>query len=66
MEIITRKKLKFKTKKKTMNDREVKRFIMFYERITKGMLKNYKSKNIVIKIDNKHKNSFDKLLNEKN
>ena len=53
--LLQEKKLKYKTKSKTMNDREVKRFIMFYERITKGMLKNYKSKDIVVKIDNKHK-----------
>tara|TARA_Y100001970_G_C14194461_1_gene837245 strand:+ start:215 stop:1102 length:888 start_codon:yes stop_codon:yes gene_type:complete len=53
--LLQEKKLKYKTKSKTMNDREVKRFIMFYERITKGMLKNYKSNDIVIKIDNKHK-----------
>ena len=39
-----------------MNDNQIKNFIMFYERITKDMLKNYTKKaNFVIKIDDKHR-----------
>ncbi len=53
--LLQEKKLRFKAKNKTMNDKEIKRFIMFYERITKHMLKNYKSNDIVVQIDNKHK-----------
>ena len=30
--------------KKTMNSRQIKNFIMFYERITKHMLKNFSKK----------------------
>ena len=39
-----------------MNDKQIKNFIMFYERLTKHMLKNL-SKNVkfVIKLDNKHR-----------
>ncbi len=41
--------------KKTMTDKQIKNFIMFYERLTKHMLKNF-SRNVdtVIKIDEKH------------
>ena len=36
--ILTRKKLKFKSKKKkVMTNNQIKRFIMFYERVTKNM-----------------------------
>ena len=42
--------------KKTMSDKQIKNFIMFYERLTKHMLKNFNKKsNIVINIDNKHR-----------
>ena len=57
MEIITRKKLKADSKgKKIMNSEQIKKFIMYYERLTKHMLKNlsYQS-DILIKIDEKHK-----------
>ena len=39
-----------------MNDKQIKNFIMFYERLTKHMLKNF-SRNVdtVIKIDKKHR-----------
>ena len=42
--------------KKTMNSNQIKNFIMFYERLTKHMLKNFDKKaNFIIKIDDKHK-----------
>ncbi len=42
--------------KKTMNEEQIKNFIMFYERITRSMLKNFDKKvDTVIKIDNKHR-----------
>ena len=55
--LLQEKKLILKTKgKKTMNSDQIKNFIMFYERITKHMLKNFKKiANVVIKIDNKHR-----------
>ena len=38
--LLQEKKLRFKVeKKKTMNKKQIKRFIMFYERLTKNMLK---------------------------
>ena len=41
---------------KTMNDKQIKNFIMFYERLTKHMLKNFDVKaDTVIKIDKKHR-----------
>ena len=55
--LLQEKKLILKTKgKKTMNSGQIKNFIMFYERITKHMLKNLKKKaQIIIHIDNQHK-----------
>ena len=53
MEVTTKKKEK--SSKKTMTSLEVKKFIMFYERITKNMIKNYKSNDIILFIDKKHK-----------
>ena len=39
-----------------MNSNQIKNFIMFYERLTKHMLKNFDKKaNFIIKIDDKHK-----------
>jgi hypothetical protein len=39
-----------------MNTNEIKKFIMFYERITKQMIKDLKySADIVIKLDKKHR-----------
>ena len=55
--LLQEKKLE-KTSKgtKTMNEEQVKTFVMFYERITKQMLKDLKNKaEIVIKIDKKHR-----------
>ena len=57
MEITTRKKLRIISKgKKTMTENQIKKFIMFYERLTKQMLKTlaYKADSIV-KIDTKHR-----------
>ena len=55
--LLQEKKLKLISKgKKIMNKDQIKTFIMYYERLTKHMLKNFnKNANIVIKIDNKHK-----------
>ena len=41
---------------KTMNDNQIKNFVMYYERLTKHMLKILpKSADAVIKIDDKHR-----------
>ena len=39
-----------------MNDNEVKNFIMYYERLTRHMLKNFSKKaDTVVTIDEKHR-----------
>ena len=39
-----------------MTDKEIENFIMFYERLTKHMLKNlYRKSDAVINIDKKHR-----------
>ncbi len=55
--LLQEKKLKMTSKgKKTMNKKQIKTFIMFYERLTKHMLKNLSRKaNYVIKIDKQHR-----------
>ena len=55
--LLQEKKLKVTSKgKKTMNNKQVKNFIMFYERVTKHMLKNFSKKTqFVIKIDSSHR-----------
>ena len=55
--LLQEKKLRMKSKgKKIMNDSQIKNFIMFYERITKNMIKVLNNKaEFVIKIDSKHK-----------
>ena len=55
--LLQEKKLRVTSKgKKIMTDIQVKNFIMFYERITKHMLKTLSEKvDSVIKIDNKHR-----------
>ncbi len=55
--LLQEKKLRLTGKgKKTMSDNQIKRFIMFYERLTKHMLKNFDNKaDSIIKIDNKHR-----------
>ena len=41
---------------KTMNDKQIENFVMYYERITKHMLKTLPKKaDIVINIDEKHR-----------
>ena len=55
--LLQEKKLKKKSRgKKIMNSSDIKEFIMYYERITKSMLKTLSSKsNILINIDTKHR-----------
>ncbi len=55
--LLQEKKLRTTSKgKRTMNDNQIKNFIMFYERITKNMLKNYSKKaKFIINIDDKHR-----------
>tara|TARA_Y100000591_G_scaffold325729_1_gene347125 strand:- start:1364 stop:2281 length:918 start_codon:yes stop_codon:yes gene_type:complete len=55
--LLQEKKLRLTTRgKKTMNDNQIKNFIMFYERLTKHMLKNFdKIADISIKLDGKHR-----------
>ena len=55
--LLQEKKLKKTSKgKKTMNEKQVKKFIMFYERISKHMLIELKKiAQIVIRIDKKHR-----------
>ncbi len=55
--LLQEKKLRITSKgKKTMSNKQVKNFIMFYERITKHMLKNFSKKaKLIINIDNSHR-----------
>ena len=54
--LLQEKKLGFKSKNKSiMKTSEVKRFVMFYERITKRMMKNFKDNNIIISLSKNHK-----------
>ena len=55
--LLQEKKLRVTSKgKKTMTDKQVKNFIMFYERITRHMLKNFSKKaKFVINIDSSHR-----------
>ena len=55
--LLQEKKLRITSKgNKTMTDNQIKNFIMFYERLTKHMLKNLPHKaDSVIKIDTKHR-----------
>ena len=53
--LLQEKKLRLRSKKKTMTDKQIKRFIMFYERLTKNMTKEYKKNDTVIFIDKSHK-----------
>ena len=55
MEITSRKKIEIKIKKKTMSQKEIKRFIMFYERVTKNMSTDYKNNDFIIFLDKRHK-----------
>ncbi len=53
--MLQEKKLKYNSNKKRMNKSQIKRFIMFYERITREMIKNYKKNDIILNLDNNHK-----------
>ena len=55
--LLQEKKLRLSSKgKKVMSKEQIKKFIMFYERITKQMLKDLKYRaNVVIKLDKKHR-----------
>ena len=55
--LLQEKKLKLTSKgKKIMNKNQVKEFVMFYERLTKHMLRSFnKTAECIIKIDEKHK-----------
>jgi len=55
--LLQEKKLRITRKgNKTMNDKQVENFIMYYERITKHMLKTLpKDADVVISIDSKHR-----------
>ena len=55
--LLQEKKLRITSKgKKTMNDKQIENFVMYYERITKHMLKTLpKTANTVISIDEKHR-----------
>ncbi len=55
--LLQEKKLRATSKgKKTMSNKQVKNFIMFYERITRHMLKNFsKTAKFIINIDSSHK-----------
>tara|TARA_B100000886_G_scaffold340303_1_gene309069 strand:+ start:2579 stop:3496 length:918 start_codon:yes stop_codon:yes gene_type:complete len=55
--LLQEKKLNVNSKgKKTMDELQIKQFIMFYERLTKHMLKSFSRKaQCIIKIDKKHR-----------
>ena len=53
--LLQEKKLKLKSKNKIMNNKQIRRFIMFYERVTKHMLNNFQDNDFVIILDKKHK-----------
>lgn len=61
--LLQEKKLRITSKgRKIMNNAEIKKFIMYYERLTKHMLKNYgKIAKIVVNIDEKHRLNSIKL-----
>ena len=53
--LLQEKKLGLKSKNKIMNNKQIRRFIMFYERVTKHMLNNFQDNDFVIILDKKHK-----------
>ena len=53
--LLQEKKLGLKSKNKIMNNKQITRFIMFYERVTKNMLNNFQDNDFVIILDKKHK-----------
>ena len=62
--LLQEKKLKITSKgNKTMNDKQIENFVMYYERITKHMLKTLpKTADTVIRIDEKHRLKSIKLI----
>ena len=54
--LLQEKKLRSRSKKKkTMNKKQVERFVMFYERLTRNMSKSYQNNDYIIFLDKKHK-----------
>ena len=53
--LLQEKKLRLKSKRKIMTNKEIKRFVMFYERVTKNMKKNYKKNDAIMTLDKNHK-----------
>ncbi len=53
--LLQEKKLRLSSRKKTMNNDQIKRFIMFYERVTKNMSKDFKDNDFVLFINKSHK-----------
>ena len=55
--MLQEQKLRITSKgKKTMTDKQIENFVMYYERLTKHMLKTLNKKaNTVINIDDKHR-----------
>ena len=49
------KKLGLKSKNKIMNSKQITRFTMFYERVTKNMLNNFQDNDFIIILDKEHK-----------
>tara|TARA_B100000575_G_scaffold10217_1_gene7532 strand:+ start:257 stop:646 length:390 start_codon:yes stop_codon:yes gene_type:complete len=57
-------KLTSKNKKETMSKSKVREFIMYYERITKQMMKDFsKISDLAIFLDNKHRSKKMKFFN---
>ena len=54
--LLQEKKLRYSNKSKNvMNNKQIKKFIMHFERVTKSMMKNIKKNDIIINLDNQHK-----------
>ena len=53
--MLQEKKLSLKLKKKLMDKKQIRKFIMLYERITKQMIADCKSNDIILNINNQHK-----------
>ena len=65
--LLQEQKLKLTSKnKEIMSKKEIRKFIMFYERITKQMMKDFpKISNLTIFLDSRHRSKKMKFLNEK-
>ena len=53
--MLQEKKLSLKLKKKLMDKKQIRKFIMLYERITKQMIADCKSNDIILNINKQHK-----------